>query len=147
MGGFGAAHMGFKYPEVFGVISIQAPAMLGPDLKQPRPTQAWSRLFPSALGSDMEYWEANNPLTLAAKNADALRDRTLIRIICHIESENWLAPQCERLHQILLQNTVPHEFFYLSNVKSHNRGQVLETLGDTEFDLFNSLLLRPKNSR
>ena len=33
MGGFGAAHFGFKYPEVFGVVSIEAPALLGPDVQ------------------------------------------------------------------------------------------------------------------
>lgn len=143
MGGFGAAHLGFKYPEVFGVISIQAPALLGPDLKQPRPSQAWSRLFPNAMGGDLEYWQANDPFLLVPKNADALRDRTLIRIVCHIENDNWLAPQCERLHQVLMQNNIAHEFCYFSNVKSHSRGQVLDTLGDSAFDYFSSSLPRP----
>ena len=143
MGGFGAAHLGFKYPEVFGVISIQAPALLGPDLKQPRPSQAWSRLFPNAMGGDLEYWQANDPFLLVPKNADALRDRTRIRVVCHIEDDNWLAPQCERLHQVLMQNNIPHEFCYFSNVKSHNRAQVLDTLGDSAFDYFSSSLPQP----
>jgi endo-1,4-beta-xylanase len=143
MGGFGAAHLGFKYPEVFGVNSIQAPALLGPDLQQPRPSQAWSRLFPNAMGGDLEYWQANDPFLLVPKNADALRDRTLIRIVCHIEDDNWLAPQCERLHQVLMQNNIPHEFCYFSNVKSHNRAQVLDTLGDSAFDYFSSSLPQP----
>jgi len=30
MGGFGAAHLGFKYPDVFGVVSIQAPPRWDP---------------------------------------------------------------------------------------------------------------------
>ena len=143
MGGFGAAHLGFKYPEVFGVISIQAPALLGPELEQPRPSQAWSRLFPNAMGGDLEYWQTNDPFLLVPKNADALRDRTLIRIVCHIEDDNWLAPQCERLHQVLMQNNIPHEFCYFSNVKSHNRAQVLDTLGDSAFDYFSSSLPQP----
>src|SRR5204862_7891593 len=77
MGGFGAAHFGFKYPELFGVVSITAPAMLGPELKQPRPVQAWSRLFPSpaAMGGDIEYFKANDRFALAVKNAAAIRDR------------------------------------------------------------------------
>jgi endo-1,4-beta-xylanase len=130
MGGFGAAHLGFKYPELFGVVSIQAPPLLGPDLTQPLPTRAWSKLFATAMGGDLAYFRENDPFALAAKNADALRDRSFIRIICHIENENWLAPQCEKLHRVLMDHTIPHQFLYLSNVKSHNRGQVTKTLGD-----------------
>ena len=143
MGGFGAAHLGFKYPEVFGVVSIMAPPLLGPELKQPLPRQAWSRLFPTAMGGDMEYFRANDPFTLIAKNADPLRDRTLIRIACHIENENWLMPQCEKLHSTLAQHMIPHEFYFLSNVKSHNRRQVLDTMGDGAFAFFSSALTQP----
>jgi S-formylglutathione hydrolase FrmB len=71
MGGFGAAHLVFKFPDVFGVASIMAPPLLGPELKQPLPMQSWSRLFnsPNAMGGDMDYFRANDPFTLAEKNA------------------------------------------------------------------------------
>jgi pimeloyl-ACP methyl ester carboxylesterase len=143
MGGFGAAHLGFKFPETFGIVSIQAPPLLAPYLTQPRPTEAWSRLFPNTMGGDIDYWRANDPYTLISKNADALRDRTLIRIVCHIEPENWLAPQCERMHQVLMRNNIQHAFYYFSNVKSHSRGQVLNTLGNSAFDYFSSYLPTP----
>ncbi|MCX7013962.1 MAG: alpha/beta hydrolase-fold protein [Candidatus Sumerlaeota bacterium] len=138
MGGFGAAHLGFKYPEVFGVISIMAPPLLGPELTQPRPSMAWSRLFPLALGGDMECFRENDPFSLVPKNADAMRDRVCIRIVCHIEEENWLAPQCEKLHELLMENTIPHQFAYLSNVKSHSRAQCWDTLGDSGLAFFGS---------
>src|SRR5271166_6585876 len=47
MGGFGAAHLGFKYPDVFGVDSIMAPPLVEPGLSG-LPAQAWGRLFPTA---------------------------------------------------------------------------------------------------
>src|SRR5436190_3825853 len=72
MGGFGAAQLGFKYPEIFGVVSIMPPPLLGPELKQRLPMQAWSRLFPLAMNNDLEYFRANDPFTLAEKNADKL---------------------------------------------------------------------------
>jgi endo-1,4-beta-xylanase len=143
MGGYGAAHLGFKFPEVFGVISIMAPPLLGPELKQQLPSNAWSRLFPLAMGSDLEYFRANDPFTLAEKNAAALRDRTVIRIVCHWENEQWLWPQCEKLHQTLVKNLVQHEFYFLTNVKGHNRSQCLSTMGDAAFTFFSSSLLRP----
>jgi endo-1,4-beta-xylanase len=140
MGGFGAAHYGFKYPELFGVVSIMAPAMLGPTLTQPRPVQAWSRLFPSqmAMGGDMEYFKANDPFELAVKNAAAIRDRMAIRIVAHAEPENWLAPRCEEMHRLLMGQTIPHAFYYLSNVKSHDRAAVMDTMGDAGLEFFAS---------
>jgi endo-1,4-beta-xylanase len=138
MGGYGAAHFGFKYPDVFGVVSIQAPPLLGPELKSPLPARAWSKLFPTAMGCDLEYFRANDPFSLIPKNADALRDRTVIRIVTHVEDENWLAPRCEDLHQLLMKHTIPHHFLFLSNVKSHNRAQVLDSMGDAGWAFFSS---------
>jgi endo-1,4-beta-xylanase len=138
MGGFGAAHLGFKYPELFGVVSIEAPPLLGPELTQPLPSRAWSRLFPTAMGGDLDYFRANDPFALIPKNAHALRGHSVIRIVTHVEDENWLAPQCEKLHRLLMEHTIPHQFFYLSNVKSHNRGQVLDSLGDSGLLFFGS---------
>jgi endo-1,4-beta-xylanase len=145
MGGFGAAHLGFKYPKLFGVISIQAPPLLGPELKSPLPARAWSRLFPTAMGGDLEYFRANDPFTLAVKNADALRDGALIRIVCHVEDENCLAPQCEKLHRLLMEPMIPHELYFLSNVKTHSRAKVLDTMGDSEFAFLSSALMRPRS--
>jgi dipeptidyl aminopeptidase/acylaminoacyl peptidase len=144
MGGYGTAHLGFKYPEIFGVDSIMAPPLLSPDLKQQLPMQAWSRLFttPLAMGGDMEYFHANDPFTLAEKNAAALRDRTVIRIVAHYEDQQWLWPRCEQLHELLVKNMVQHEFYFLTNVKGHNRTQCLDTMGDAAFAFFSSSILK-----
>jgi enterochelin esterase-like enzyme len=143
MGGFGAAHLGFKYPEMFGVLSIMAPPLLGPELKWARPAMAWSRLFPApaAMGGDLEYFRANDPFTLAEKNAAALRDSTVIRIVAHLEEEGWLWPQCEKLHKLLVAHMIQHEFYFLTNVKGHNRVQCLNTMGDGALALFSSSLV------
>lgn len=146
MGGFGAAHLGFKFPDVFGVISIMAPPLLGPELKRALPSHAWSRLFPTAMAGDLEYFRANDPFTLAETNAAKLRDRTVIRIVAHWENENWLWPQCEKLHQVLLRSMVQHEFYFLTNVKGHNRGQCLNTMGDAALAFFSSSLTRQQGA-
>lgn len=140
MGGFGAAHLGFKYPDVFGFDSIMAPPLVEPGLTG-LPAQAWSRLFPTAMDGNMEYWKTNNPFELAVKNADKLRDRTFIRIVAHSENEHWLAPQCEKLHKILVDNMIQHEYCFLVNVKSHNPIQCMDTLGDAAFSFFSSVMV------
>jgi enterochelin esterase-like enzyme len=138
MGGFGAAHLGFKFPETFGVVSIQAPALLGPELKSPLPARAWSRLFPTAMEGDSDYFRANDPFALVVKNADALGDRSVIRIIAHDEDEHWLVPRCDELHRLLLEHGIAHQFLCLTNVKSHNPNQVNDTLGDAGLMFYSS---------
>ena len=107
--------------------------------------RAWSNLFTTAMLNDLEYFRANDPFTLAAKNADALRDRTYIRIVAHSEDEDWLAPQCEKLHQVLLQNKVPHEFCVLTNVNGHSPNGCMDTLGDAAFSFFSSSLPKSRD--
>ena len=140
MGGFGAAHLGLKYPDLFGVLSIMAPPLLGPELTQQLPKQAWSRLFPTAMAGDMDYFRQNDPFTLVEKNAGKLRDRTVIRIVAHMEEQQWLWPQCEKLHKLMVQHMIQHEFYFLMNVKGHNRQQCLNTMGDGAFAFFSSSL-------
>jgi endo-1,4-beta-xylanase len=140
MGGFGAAHLGFKYPEVFGVVSIEAPALLGPDVRGPGPAEAWAKLFPVALGSDMAYFQANDPFALAVKNADAIRDRMLIRIATHRTPGEWQSGRCDELHELLLKQMIPHEFYFESNVRTHNRGLMMDSMGDSSFTLFSTAL-------
>jgi len=151
MGGFGAAHFGFKYPEMFSVISIEAPTLIGPNVQGTAPAEAWRRLFPTAMGGSMEYFRANDPFTLAVKNADALRDRTLIRIETHLTPGNWNSSQCEELHRVLMEHQIQHVFYFLSNVKTHNRLQVMDSVGDAEFAFFSSALpqwqTHPRGSR
>ena len=84
MGGFGAAHLGLKFPELFGVISIKAPPLVEPDSKWHQVQQAWGKLFPTAMANDMEYFKANDPFNLAVQNADKLRDHTYIRLTTHV---------------------------------------------------------------
>jgi enterochelin esterase-like enzyme len=140
MGGFGAAHLGFKYPQLFGVISIKAPPLVEPDSQWQQVRQARGSLFPTAMASDFAYFEANDPLHLAAQNAAQLRDHTYIRLTTHIlTGENWIQARAEALHQQLLKNGVPHEYHVYESVKTHNPVAVFDCQGDTAFDFFNSL--------
>src|SRR5580704_10153712 len=104
------------------------------------PVNAWAKLFPTAMGGDMEYSEANNPFTLAVKNAAALR----VRIATHLTPGNWQSGRCEELHQVLVEHMIQHEYCFLANVKTHNRVLVMDTLGDAEFSFFSSSLMRGK---
>jgi enterochelin esterase-like enzyme len=142
MGGEGAAHLGFKYPEVFGTVSIMAPAMFTPDQAQPQPANGWKHMFSDLFGSDTALWQANDPFSLVHNNANELRDRTYIRIVAHEEDQHWLAPQCQKLHILMMELMIPHAFYYLPNVKWHSYGEVLDSLGDSAFDFFTTNMNR-----
>jgi endo-1,4-beta-xylanase len=132
MGGSGAAHFGFKFPDLFGVVSILAPALLGPDLPQIR----WREHFEGPMGSDIDYFQANNPFTLVEKNGARIRGRTQIRFLTHVEPQNWVAPRCEQLSRLMDKHGIAHEFAVRSEVKVHNFRLLYDNLGDQGFAFF-----------
>lgn len=77
MGGFGAAHLGLKYPETFGLVTILAGALH----KAERFSEEHSRAYREAFGADRRYFEKNSPWSLAEENASKVRGRTRFRVI------------------------------------------------------------------
>ena len=58
MGGYGAAHLGFKYPEVFGMVGVMSGALIKIGAKvQPG-------VFEKMFGSDEARVKANDPFEL-----------------------------------------------------------------------------------
>ena len=103
MGGYGALHLGMKYPGLFGTISSVAPAIL-PDLKdEPR-----ERTF-DTFGDDEAYYAANGPWTLARENAPALRKGCTIRLLAGDEDAR-LRSAIIRFHELLSELGIPHQF-------------------------------------
>jgi enterochelin esterase-like enzyme len=68
MGGYGAARLGFKYPQLFGAVSVLAGGPLGLDFAGPRATAnpaERERILQAAFGGDLDYYRAQHPITLA----------------------------------------------------------------------------------
>jgi len=130
MGGFGAAHFGFKYPELFGVVSILAPALLGPELEAAMPKRKWQEHLSFVFGGDLDCFRANDPFQLIAKNAERLRGRSIIRLVPHDEQGKWLIPRCEELHALLEKYKIAHEFDPRRDVTAHNYRLLYDTLGE-----------------
>ena len=83
MGGYGAARLGLKYPDVFAGFSCLAGGPLDLDLAGPRATgnpEERERLFQGTFGGDLDYFRAQSPLTLATQQAAAERGKLRIRI-------------------------------------------------------------------
>ena len=120
MGGYGAAHLGFKYPDLFGIVGVMAGALIEPrESVQPG-------VFQKMFGGDKDYVKANNPFELVRKNADAIRGRTAIRIA--VGDQDWLHVRAEALHELLGELKIEHEFEQVPGV-GHNAALFYKTLG------------------
>jgi endo-1,4-beta-xylanase len=130
MGGFGAAHFGFKYPELFGVVSVLAPALLGPDLTAEMPKRKWLEHLSFVFSGDVDCFQANDPIQLVVKNAERIRGQCIIRLVPHDEEGKWLIPRCEELHALLEKYKIAHEFDPRTDVTAHNYRLLYDKIGD-----------------
>lgn len=110
MGGYGAAHLGFKYPELFGTVVINSGALLDPNLPNPPKDGPMFGVF----GEDAARRVAEHPQTLARQNADKLRGHTHIRIGCG--SLDNLLPRNKALEELLTELGIAHDFEIVPDV-------------------------------
>ena len=104
MGGYGAAYIGFKYPELFGSVSILSGALhTGESLKTNRPG-----IFDAVHGGDMAYAEKHSPWSVVRDNADRIRGKTEVRI--HVGADDALVERNERYHELLEELGIDHEW-------------------------------------
>lgn len=117
MGGMGSLRMAFKYPQLFGAVAAMEPG-IEPILewKDMRPKHRFWRsdeLMEQAYGKpvDEEYWAANNPATLALRNAETIRQSGL-KIFLEAGDEDmfWLYEGTQFLHQVMWDQRIRHEY-------------------------------------
>ena len=134
MGGYGALRFAFAYPELFGSVSAQSPALiteppreLNADLHDAGPL---ARLLGTVFGNpiNVAHWNQNNPFQLARKNQTQLRTQA-IYIDCGRQDEYGFAAGAEQLHKQLLAEKIPHEFHLYPG--GHNAEYFLSHLGET----------------
>jgi acetyl esterase/lipase len=133
MGGFGAAHLGFKYPDLFGTISISAGALI--DFSESRPSDdvRRKRVFDTVWGGDAARCHADNPSTLARANADRVRGRTLVRSFCG-DLDSLLGLNT-RFHELLDELGIEHEYTIVPGA-AHPYDEKIERLGVQHFGFF-----------
>jgi S-formylglutathione hydrolase FrmB len=134
MGGYGALRFAFAYPEHFGSVSAQSPALitespreLDADLRNAGPL---AKLLGSVFGDpiNVAHWNANNPFQLARKNAAGLRSEA-IYINCGEQDEYGFELGADAMHKQLTSEKIPHEFHLYPG--GHNAEYFLSHLGET----------------
>jgi enterochelin esterase-like enzyme len=124
MGGFGAAHLGFKYPDLFGIVGVMAGALIRPR------AEVQPRVFEKMFGSDDAYVQANDPFELVRKNADSIRGFTAIRVA--VGDQDNLQVRDRAFHELLAELKIEHEYALVPGV-AHNGALFYKTLGASAF--------------
>jgi endo-1,4-beta-xylanase len=130
MGGFGAAHLGFKYPELFGAVSLIDSAMLGVAEMERRHPELFQRIF----AGQRETFAAEDPRTLGERNADSLRGRTTVRI-----AFGAIRQANATFHDLLTRLDIPHEYELFPDA-GHNHAPIYDTLGERNWAFYRRAL-------
>ena len=135
MGGYGAARLGFKHHDLFRSISIMGGGPLQAELVQtPRAgRQRAAEVLQQVYGGDQEYFKSVSPRRLAEQHAQALTEKSLVRVVCGDQDEtfnNNLA-----FHQHLEMLAIPHAWIVLQGV-DHNPLKTLDALGDANWTFY-----------
>ncbi|MHC4860935.1 MAG: alpha/beta hydrolase-fold protein, partial [Planctomycetota bacterium] len=119
MGGFGAAHLAFKFPDLFGAASIVGGALHdGETLVESR-----REIFRKVFGGDPEYFEAQSPWKLVTENAERIRGRTRVRLV--VGERDVLLPRSMSFHEHLEKLDIPHGFIVVRGV-GHTHVRIYE---------------------
>lgn len=117
MGGMGSLRLAFKHPELFAAVAGMEPG-IEPILewREMRPKHRFWRsdeLLERAYGKPIDelYWAANNPATIATRNAESIRASGLkIFLDAGDQDMFWLYEGTEFLHQALWSQRIRHEY-------------------------------------
>jgi enterochelin esterase-like enzyme len=129
MGGYGAAHLGFKHPELFGMVSIGSGAFTdSAEWFPPNAPETGRRMM--LRNGPKAYFEATDLATVISKNVDAIRGKTVVRM--RVGGDDTLLPNNRAVHDFLTQLRIEHDYEVIPGV-AHNSKLMYHALGDRAF--------------
>jgi len=143
MGGYGAARLGFKYPELFRAVSIVGAGPLQTELKStPRASRLQAEeLLRRVYGGDQATFRAVGPRALAEQNAKTVAQGTLVRMVIGEQDETFAYNQ--DFHRHLEALGIPHTWTVLPGL-GHDPDRVFAALGDGNWEFYRQAFAMPK---
>ncbi len=126
MGGYGSLHLGFKYPGLFGVVSSIAPSITSFEKER-------KEVLVHTFEDDAAYFNVNHPSTLVQKNADYLRQHTVIRLL--VGDRDFLFDIVQQFHLQLNDLKINHHYAIAEDA-DHDYKQVIANLGFNAFEFW-----------
>lgn len=139
MGGYGAARLGFKHPQLFVAVSLLGAGPLQQDFNEaPRAgPRGRDQVLGTVYGGDMAYYRAQSPWLIAEQNAEKLRSGLLIRQIIGDRDETLGFNREFKQHLDALK--IPHTYRQLPDIP-HNPNLVLNALGEDNWAFYKEAL-------
>jgi esterase/lipase superfamily enzyme len=130
MGGYGAARIGFKYPDLFAGVSILAGGPLDLEFEGPRANRnpmLRKQILTDVCSNDMEYFKAISPWMVVELSAEKLREKKML--IRHMVGDRDNSRDLNRkFHDRMTELGIAHEYSELPNV-AHDARALLTALG------------------
>jgi endo-1,4-beta-xylanase len=123
MGGYGSFHLGFKYPELVGVVSSIAPSITTFEMER-------KEILAPTFEDDTAYFYANSPSVLIQNNAGYIRKNTTIRLL--VGDQDFLYDLIQKFHQQLNDLHINHQYA-IAKGADHDYKEVISKL---DFDSF-----------
>ena len=135
MGGYGAARLGFKYPERFRAISIMGAGPMQETLTTtPRASRMQAEeLLARVYGGSQATFLQVSPRTLARANAETIARDSLVRVVIGDRDETYANNVA--FHEHLASIGIPHEWRVLRGV-GHDPMAVLRELDDAHWAFY-----------
>ena len=129
MGGYGALHMGLKFPNFFGSISAVAPSILRDLGEEPIYRTYYT------FDNDQSYYEQVGPWDLSKLNATKLREeKTNLRILSGA-SDSHLQPTLHEYDEWLKELNIEHKFIEVKDA-GHDYQDILVRYGEENFSFW-----------
>jgi len=132
MGGFGALHLGFKYPELFGAVTSLAPAPIRPDSGWPKVERVWQT---GPYQGDASYFKDNDPFELAAKNTAAIGAGMRLRLVVGDADNPNTVARVKELDARLRALGTPAQLILVPGVR-HSYRNLYDEMGEVEFAFY-----------
>ena len=110
MGGYGALHYGFKYPEMFSAVSANMPALI--EHPPTEISQEWQQKLAAAIFGDPldgTFYEKNSPFHLAQTAPLAALKRVDIYFDCGAQDRYGFNVGTAAMDKLLTGRGIPHE--------------------------------------
>lgn len=138
MGGFGAAYLGFKYPGLFGSVSILSGALHTPEsLLETR-----REIYDFVYSGDEAYAKVNSPWYYIRRNAESIRGKTCIRI--HVGDHDQLINRYISFKEVMDSMNISYESSVIPN-STHDPSQVFKNWKGNMFEYYNNAFAKFKN--
>lgn len=135
MGGYGAARLGFKYPDIFRGVSIMGAGPMQETLAStPRASgKQADELLREVYGGSQATFRALSPRRHATENAAVISQESLVRLVIGSRDETFQNNLA--FHEHLVALSIPHDWIVIEGV-GHSPMATLEALGDSHWDFY-----------